>query len=178
MRTNAATGAAYQIAPNSHTSTTPVLKTTGAAKADGTKALTFDDILDLQTAFDDADLPQDGRIILLSPTHKADLKKEDKKLYKEIMQEKEVYGFKIYTFTRNPKYNPADGTKQPYGAATGNVSSIAFIKSEVMRAMGDVKGEPEYHWALYRGWILGFQMRFVAMPFRAYGIAAIYSDAA
>lgn len=177
LRTRAATSAAYNIAPNSHTSTTPVLKTTGTTKADGTRALTFDDILDLQTAFDDAELPQEGRIILLSPTHKSDLKKEDKKLFKEIMQEKEIYGFKIYTFTRNPKYDPANGTKLPYGAANGNTSSIAFVKTEVMRAMGDVKGEPEYNWALYRGWILGYQMRFVAMPFRAYGVSAIYSAA-
>lgn len=178
LRTRASTSAAYNIAPKEHTDTTPVLKTTGATKANGNKALTFDDILDLQTAFDDAELPQDGRVILLCPEHKADLKKEDKKLFKEIMQDKEVYGFKIYTFTRNPLYDPATGKKQPYGAAAGKPSSIAFVKTEVMRAMGDMKGEPEYNWALYRGWILGFQLRFVAMPFRAYGISAIYSDAA
>lgn len=175
LRAKASQSAAYSIAPVKDTTTTPVLATSGAAKADGTKALTFDDILDLQARFDEAELPEEGRIILLCPAHMSDLRKEDKVLYKDILKEKEVYGFKLYKYTRNPKYNPTTGEKMPYGSATGNIASIAFLKSEVMRAMGTIEGEPERHFALWRGWILGFQMRFVAMPFRSTGLGAIYS---
>ncbi len=172
----ACTSAAYNISPASHTSSTPVLKTTGAANSNGYKALTYNDITDLSLAFDNGDLPQDGRILLLSPQHKKDLKNENIKLFKQMMTDKEIDGFKIYTFTGNPKYNPADGTKMPYGSATGNPASVAIVTSEAMRAMGDIEGEPEKRWADYRGWLLGFQMRFVALPFRSFGFGAVYSD--
>ncbi len=178
LRKKASMSAAFNIAPASHTATTPVLKTTGADRGDGTKALTFRDITELSLAFDAGDLPQEGRILLLNPTHKADLKNEDMKLYKQMMTDKEIDGFKIYTYTGNPKYNASSGAKMPYGSATGAVTSVAFVKSEVMRAMGTIEGEPEKRWADYRGWLLGFQMRFVAMPFRSYGVGAIYSVAA
>lgn len=172
----ACTSASYNISPASHTSNTPVLKTTGATNSSGYKALTYNDITDLSLAFDNGDLPSDGRILLLSPQHKKDLKNENIKLFKQMMTDKEIDGFKIYTFTGNPKYNPADGTKMPYGSATGNPASVAIVTSEAMRAMGDIEGEPEKNWAMYRGWLLGFQMRFVALPFRAFGYGAVYSD--
>lgn len=168
--------AAYNLAPQTHAAETPVLKTTGAVNGHGYKALTYKDITDLSLAFDNGDLPQEGRILLLSPMHKADLKNEDIKLYKQMMADGVIDGFKIYTFTGTPKYNPANGTKLPYGAANGSSSSVAIVTSEAMRAMGTIEGEPEKRWADYRGWLLGFQMRFVAMPFRSFGYGAVYSD--
>jgi len=177
LRKKASMSAAYNIAPASNTTTTPVLKTTGADRGDGTRALTYRDITELSLAFDNGDLPQDGRILILSPQHKADLKNEDIKLYKQMLTDNRVDTFKIYTFTGNPRYNVTTGAKMPYGSATGAVASIAFVNSEVMRAMGTIEGQPEQRWADYRGWLLGFQMRFVAMPFRNYGTAAIYTDA-
>lgn len=171
----ASTSAAYNIAPSANAPGTPVLQTTGADRGDGTKALTYKDITELSLAFDDGDLPQEGRILILCPKHKADLKNENMKLYKQMMSDKEIDGFKIYTFTGNPKYDEGTGVKMPYGSATGSVASVAFVKSEVMRAMGTIEGEPEKRWADYRGWLLGFQMRFVAMPFRSFGVGAIYS---
>lgn len=168
--------AAFNLAPQTHATNTPVLKTTGANNGKGLKALTYKDITDLSLAFDNGDLPQEGRILLLSPQHKADLKNEDIKLYKQMMVDGMIDGFKIYTFTGTPKYNPTTGAKNPYGSVSGNPSSVAFVESEAMRAMGTIEGEPEKRWADYRGWLLGFQMRFVALPFRAYGYGAIYSD--
>jgi len=177
LRKKASMSAAYNIGPASHTVNTPVLKTTGADRGDGNRALTYRDITELSLAFDNGDLPQAGRILILSPQHKADLKNEDIKLYKIMMTDLSIDTFKIYTFTGNPRYNVTTGAKMPYGSATGAVASIAFVNSEVMRAMGTIEGEPEQRWADYRGWLLGFQMRFVALPFRAYGIGAIYTDA-
>lgn len=168
--------AAYNLSPQTHATATPVLKTTGAANSNGYKALTFNDITDLSLAFDNADLPQEGRILLLCPQHKKDLKNENIKLFKQMMTDKEIDGFKIYTFTGTPRYDVAGGTKKPYGAADGNPSSVAIVTGEAMRAMGTIEGEPEKRWADYRGWLLGFQMRFVAMPFRAFGYGAVYSD--
>ncbi len=174
LRTKAALSAAYNIAPSSNTTNTPVLATTGANRGDGNKALTYKDILKLRTAFNKANYPMEGRVLLLSPEHEEDLQAEDVDRYNRVMDSGKLAGFKVYTFSGNPTYTTG-GAKNTYGTLTGQPSSIAFLNSEVMRAMGDIEGEPEKRWADYRGWLLGFQMRFVAMPFRSKGIAAIYS---
>ena len=177
LRTKAALSAAYNIAPASNSAATPVLATTGADRGDGNKALTYKDILKLRTAFNKANYPMQGRVILLSPEHEEDLLAEDVNRYNRIMETGQVAGFKVYAFNGNPTYTAA-GNKKDYGDMAGKPSSVAFVNSEVMRAMGDIEGEPEKRWADYRGWLLGFQMRFVAMPFRSKGIAAIYSATA
>ncbi len=174
LRAKAALSAAYNIAPAANTADTPVVATTGADRGDGKKALTYKDLLKLRTAFNKADCPTQGRVILLSPEHEEDLLAEDADRYNRIMQTGQVAGFKVYTFNGNPTYTPT-GTKNPYGTLTGQPSSVAFLNSEVMRAMGTIEGEPEKRWADYRGWLLGFQMRFVAQPLRNKGIAAVYS---
>lgn len=178
LRAHASTSAAYNIAPASNTQATPVLKTTGAARGDGKKRLTFADLMRLRTAFNKADLPMEGRILVLCPEHDEDLQVEDIDRYNRVMDKGVVAGFKLYTFNRNALYDPATSNKMPKGSLTGNESSFAFLKSRVMRAMGEIDGEPENRWADYRGWLLGLQMRFVAMPFQAKGIGAIYSAAA
>lgn len=174
LRTQASLSAAYNIAPSSNATNTPVLATTGANRGDGNKALTYKDILTLRTKFNKANLPQLGRVIVLCPEHEEDLLNEDAARYNQIMTTGTIAGFKVYTFTGNPTYSTS-GSKKSYGDFTGQPSSIAFVNSEVMRCMGSIEGEPEKRWADYRGWLLGFQMRFVAMPFRRKGIAAIYS---
>ena len=177
LYTKACLSAAYNIAPASNTAAAPVLATTGANRGDGNKALTYKDLLKLRTAFNKANYPLQGRVLLLSPEHEEDLLAEDVNRYNRIMETGQVAGFKVYTFNGNPTYTTA-GAKNAYGTLTGQPSSVAFLNSEVMRAMGDIEGEPEKRWADYRGWLLGFQMRFVAMPFRSKGIAAIYSATA
>ena len=173
LRTKAALSAAYNIAPSTNAAATPVLGTTGAT-VDGVKAITYKDILKLRTAFNKAGYPQEGRILLLSAEHEEQLLAEDVDRYNRMMEKGNLAGFKVYSVTGNPTYTNL-GVKNAYGTLTGNVSSIAFCKSECMRAMGTIEGEPEKRWADYRGWLLGFQMRFVAQPFRSKGIAAIYS---
>ncbi len=175
LRKKASMSAAYNLAPQVNAATTPVLATTGEDRGNGHRALTYNDVTELSLAFDNGDLPQERRVLLLCPQHLADLKREDIKLYKSMMADKKLDGFKIYTYTGNPKYDAATGEKMPYGSATGAVSSVAFVGSEAMRAMGDIEGEPEKRWADYRGWLLGFQMRFVAIPFRKFGYGAVYS---
>lgn len=177
LHTKACLSAAYNIAPAQNATGTPVLATTGANRGDGNKALTYNDLLKLRTAFNKANYPMQGRVILLSPEHEEDLLAEDVNRYNRIMETGQVAGFKVYTFNGNPTYTAA-GKKNAYGTLTGQPSSVAFLNTEVMRAMGDIEGEPEKRWADYRGWLLGFQMRFVAMPFRSKGIAAIYSATA
>jgi len=174
LRTKAALSAIYNIAPAANTADAPVLTTSGEDRGDGNKALTYADVLKLRTAFNKANLPMQGRILILSVEHEEDLLKEDVDRYNRMMLTNTLAGFKVYTFNGTPTYE-ASGQKSAYGAVSGQPSSVAFLNTEVMRAMGTIEGEPERRWADYRGWLLGFQMRFVAQPFRAKGTAAIYS---
>ena len=174
LRTKAMLSAAYNISPASNSAATPVLPTTGNDRGDGNKALTYADLLTLRTKFNKANYPQTGRVIVLCPEHEEDLLKEDADRYNQIMTTGQVAGFKVYVTNHGVQYNNS-GVKQAYGTTNAQPCSFAFCKDEVMRAMGTIEGEPEKRWADYRGWLLGFQMRFVAMPFRNKGIAAIYS---
>lgn len=177
LRTKAMLSAAYNIAPSSNTADHPVLATTGAANGDGNKALTYKDLLKLRTKFNKANYPMEGRVLVLCPEHEEDLLAEDVDRYNRMMTTGMVAGFKVYVTNHGVQYS-ASGDKQSYGTTNAKPSSFAFCKSEVMRAMGTIEGEPEKRWADYRGWLLGFQMRFIAMPFRGKGIAAIYSASA
>ncbi len=172
LRTKAALTAAYNIAPAEDSATTPVLETTGEDRGDGNKACTYADILYLRTAFNMLNYPTEDRVLVLSPEHEYDLLLEDVNRYNAMMGTGKLAGFKVYTFNGNPYYTEG-GTKKAFATVSGQCSSIAFCKSEVMRAMGTIEGEPDKRWADYRGWLLGFQMRFIAMPMRNKGIAAL-----
>lgn len=174
LHTAAALSAAYNIAPSSNSADHPVLATTGNNNGNGHKALTYKDILKLRTAFNKQNFPMNNRILVLCPEHEEDLLAEDADRYNRIMTTGQVAGFKVFTFNGNVHYSTG-GVKSDYGVTDTQPASIAFCKSEVMRAMGTIEGEPEKRWADYRGWLLGFQMRFVAMPFRGKTVAAIYS---
>ena len=174
LRTKAMLSAAYNIAPSSNSADHPVIATSGSNRGDGNKALTYKDVLKLRTAFNKANYPMEGRVLVLSPEHEEDLLAEDVDRYNRMMTSGTLAGFKIYVTNHGVQYSTS-GAKQDYGTTNAQPCSIAFCKGEVMRAMGTIDGEPEKRWADYRGWLLGFQMRFVAMPFRSKGIAAIYS---
>ncbi len=131
----------------------------------------IDGIIDLQSAYDSYDADED-RVLVLSPNHKAKIAKEDKVLYKAIIAEPgvELYGFKIYTYSRNPIYVGSTGVKAAYGTAfvpgTHKRSSFAFIGSEVMRADGSAEMFSRLKDPEARGDIFGFQKRGLAMPIR------------
>lgn len=175
--------AIHAYAPSTNTADTPVIKTTGASDGNGKKKITFEDILNLETAYDEAEIPTEGRILVLSTAHKNHLKAEDMKLYKEIFNggTKEFGGFKFYTLARKrmPRFDVTTGGKIAYGAApTANdtICSVAFHKDEVMKSQGTLDMFAKMKDPEQRGDIYGFQMRGLAMPIRAKGIGAIYSD--
>lgn len=174
--------AIHAYAPASNENNTPVIKATGDVE-DSVKSLTFADILTLENKFDEAEIPTEGRVLVLNSTHKSQLKKQDVKLYKDIFfSGSEFGGFKLYTLAskRMPLYIKATGTKVAYGTSKGTthtLCSVAFQKDEVMRCQGsmdmfaDIKNPKE------RGDIIGFQMRALATPIRSKGLGAIYSPA-
>lgn len=175
--------AAHAYAPTADDTYTPVLTCTGATATNGFKKLKFNDIIDFGAKFDDIEVEEGGRILVLSTAHLADLRAEDMKLYKEILKDKEVFGFKLHKLAkkRMPIYDALTGQKKAYGAAStanDSAASFAFHKMEVMRADGSLdmfarEKDPEQ-----RGDIIGFQKRGIAMPMRNKGLGAIYSPKA
>lgn len=179
LKTAIGKSACYNLAPATSAAGTPLIQTSGAARGDGNKRMTFADILALRTAFNKANLPMEDRVLLLSADHEADLILEDANRYRAMMETRKIAGFDIYVCNQTPFYSMVSNvlTKSAASATTGLQSSVAFCAGETMRAMGDIKGEPEERWADYRGWIFGAQVRFVAQPLRALGYGAIVDKA-
>ncbi|UDQ55001.1 hypothetical protein LJF28_04865 [Chryseobacterium indologenes] len=103
----------------------------------------IDAMIDMQSFFRDLDLDMSTMNILLNSEHAGRIRKEDKKIYKEITSEKgaELYDFKISFYSKTPFYT-ADGTKKPWGStigATDKKSSIIWSSDEVFRCFGDTE---------------------------------------
>lgn len=139
--------------------------------------MTLADIAFVKERWDNLDMPQEGRVMVLSPYHLSDLNRLDATLTKEFMNVQtgkpvNLYGFEMYTGGNVPLYTKSTLAKKTYGAAADNtndcIASIAFIRSEVGKAMGDVQmfwrkmeTNPEQ-----RADEIGFQMRFKGLAHR------------
>jgi len=170
--------AAWNYAPASDAALTPVIPTSGAINILGKKKITFKDILLLETKFNLADIPLEGRILVLNPYHSAELMEEDMGMYKTMISANKIFNFKIYQTSATPVYNIDTAVKAAYGAVaaeTDTISSFAFHKDEVMKAMGTVEMFAKYKDPDNKGDVINFQMRYVALPLRSTAIAAIYS---
>jgi hypothetical protein len=159
------TKAIHAYAPQSNNSYNPVMVGT-------TSDSVLDMIIDLEQKFNDLDVPEENRVLVLCSKDQASIAKENKALYKEFMAKpgSVLYSFKIYRFSKAPAYNKTTGAKIAYGAAlnptTDILASVAFHSGEVMKAQGtfdffsrlkdpDVKGDK-----------FNYQMRALALPKR------------
>lgn len=172
--------AAHAYAPASNAAETPVIATSGAAGAGTRKPLTFGDIIDLKTEYDNMDAPED-RVLILNPLHENDLIKADLALMKAIYAGtiQKLFSFRLFVYSRTPVYNRTNGVKAAFGAApapaTDTISSVSFVGSEVMRAQGTFKMFDRLNDPEQKGDIVNFQMRALALPKRNKAIGAIYS---
>lgn len=185
LRTSTARKAAHAYAPQTDGAYTPVIATSGDT-FNGKKSLSIEDILTLKKRYDDLDYPTDKRYLVLCPEHVNDLIRIDLKVFKDITdfangEPKRFAGFQMLTFTKNPIYNATTLAKKPFGStltSSDGVCSFSFYTDEVMKADGDVfmylrENDPEQ-----RGSIIGFDKRFVAVPYRNKGVGAIVTVSA
>jgi hypothetical protein len=141
----------------------------------------LDDILGVKERWDALEFPADGRVLVLSPYHERDLRKQDSALFKSFTNEKKgtsggylgsIYGFDMYTVGNVPLYTKSTLAKKAYGAGADNtndcVASVAFNQNEVMKALGDMEmfhremaTNPEH-----RADEVGFQIRAKVVPQR------------
>jgi len=186
LRTATGCKAAHAFAPNTNTTDTPVLVTTGANDGTGRKRMQISDILKLKTSFDQVDYPLDRRYLVLDPLHVEDLILEDTKTFKDIVdltdgQPRRFAGFNMLQFTRNPKYDITTMQKLPWNAVADQntvTSSFAFYGDEVMKADGAIGMYQTLREPRERATIVGFDKRFIAMPIRNKGLGAILSSKA
>jgi len=103
-------------------------------------ASVIDAIIDMEAFYNGLDVIEDLNICI-SVEHMARIKKEDKKLYKQILDEGKMYGFKVFRYSQNPLYTSAN-VKKPYGAvkeATDKRSTFTWCSTEVFRSFGDTE---------------------------------------
>ena len=100
----------------------------------------IDAIIDLKQFMEENDILQ-GVNICFTPEHFARIRKEDKRLYKDILNEQQMYGIKVFQYSQNPLYTSA-GVKKPFGATKDNTdkrASFMWVTDEVFRCFGDVE---------------------------------------
>lgn len=101
--------------------------------------------------------------------HMARIRKEDKKLYKEILSENEMYGFKVHQFSKNPLFTAA-GVKKPMGSVAADDdrrSSFIWAKDEAFRCFGDVKMYATLNSSEYQADTISFAQRALIGAIRA-----------
>lgn len=99
----------------------------------------IDAITDIRVFFMEKDLNMNLNLCL-TPEHWGKIKKEDAKLYKDLMamKDREYSDFKIWTYSQNPLFTSA-GVKKPFGAAaesTDQRASFFWCSDETFRSFG------------------------------------------
>jgi hypothetical protein len=178
--------ALHSISPVSHSTSTPVLETTGAL--DGTRRrLVKADVIRLKNALDKASVPKTGRIWVMSSTHANDLLLEDSAFEKGYHNRVDgaisinYYGFKIYEEVYTPTYHATTKVKLAFDSVTaGRTSSIIFHKSSCVKAKGtverfarDKKNDPEN-----RKSVVGYDLYFGCFAIQDQGLAAMLDGVA
>lgn len=121
----------------------------------------MDALIDMQAFFRNLDIS--GMNIILSSEHAARIRKEDKKLYKEISSEKgaELYDFKVFYYSQTPYYT-VNGEKKPWGSVVGSgdkKSSIIWHPDEVFRCFGETEMFATLGDAGYQADLISFAQR-------------------
>lgn len=175
------TRAIHAIAPATNTDATPVIKSGTAGKIKAT------DIIALKAKFDANHIPVQGRILVLCPSHVADLLAEDTTFATRYNANTEtgkigtLYGFEIYEFTSGcPYFDKTTLAKAAYGsvidASTQNEASVAFYAPRIMQAQGVVKAYIDEPTTTNQQWQYNVREYYICQPLKAEGIAAlIYS---
>ena len=141
----------------------------------------YEMVMDMELAFDELEVPTEGRILILNPLHAMDLRMQDLNMYKAFYNENKLFSFTVVRSSLTPRYNGTTGQKAPWNAAvaaTDAPSSLFYYKEAVARARGTVDMYYRLNDPEYRGDVVGFNMRGVATPVTGKYLGAIYSPKA
>ncbi|MEH0008017.1 MAG: hypothetical protein V6Z82_04785 [Flavobacteriales bacterium] len=175
--------ALYSLAPSKHSTQTPVLETTGPADETGRKRLVSKDLIHLQKTLGNLNVPKEGRILVLSPDHVADLLLEDRKFETQYHNAKAgvlakmYYGFKVYESNYTPCYTDRLVKRSFDSVEVSRVASVVFHKRTTVKATGSVK---RYAQAAkdspdFRENKIGFRLHFICVGIEDLGQAVLVS---
>ncbi|KAA6336269.1 hypothetical protein EZS27_015556 [termite gut metagenome] len=177
----------HALAPDSHTTKTPVLKTTGeivGGTATGRRRLQLADIVALKDAFDKLEIPVQNRRLVLCSDHVNDLLLTEQKFAAQFYNYTSgkianLYGFEVYEYSNNPVYRVA-GSKLPFDTTAGAnefQASVAFYTKRVFKATGsttmyysEAKTDP-----LNQRSLINFRHYFIVLPKKKDAFGAIMS---
>ena len=142
--------AIHAIAPDAHSVKTPVLLTSGAVTADGTrKKMTVADLLTAKAVCDKMKMPKHDRILVLCSDHVNDLLEtgqEFKEHYNINQTDGKIarlYSFDIYEYDSTPYYKVSGKSKLAWGAvpssSTDRQASVFYFNGRMMKANGSVR---------------------------------------
>lgn len=180
----------YTIAPQTGTTSMPILVTTGPNDGTGRLMLIPADLIRLQKVYDDAKIPKAGRMLVLSNEHTSDLLIATLSTNPFLATQFQniatgglapvLYGFMLHQDLYAPVYNLTTKTRKAFGsasAATDSTGSVAFSAPDCFRALGtaqmffrDASIDPEN-----RSSVAGFQVYGVAAPYTRRSQTAILS---
>lgn len=190
LRDKNAQRSAHAITPSANGANTPVYGTTGADNGSGFKLITENDLIDLSGKFDDLNIPEENRIMIMHSRHYNELVKTSATLRAQqayagsgvgnvARTVNNLFGFKIYRYTGVTLFNKTTGVKKAWGAAaapaTDTICSFAFSKNEAMRCTGDFEMFSRLNDPVEKGDIINFQQRFISLPKRNKFIGALYA---
>ncbi len=178
----------HSLAPQADSATTPIVLTTGVADGAGSKKLTIADIISLKRKFDALEIPDEGRILVLSPNDHADLLEVSQSFANQFYDINRgnvnpvLYGFEIYVHVSTPYYATnatlASVAKKSYGAviaSTDKRASIAYYSPECVQLQGEM--EMYYQEASInptsRENVIGFRTWGLVLPKKQRAIGAI-----
>lgn len=182
--------AIHSIAPQSHTAKTPVLEASGKNGNDavltdetGRKRLTYDDLVRLKKACDNAGFPEENRRLVLCNDHWNDLLLDRKNFGNQLVDYAKgkpapvIAGFELFQYIKMPRYTAALA-KKAYNAipeGTDRVASVVFYKEGIAKKTGLTKQYFTKAETNPSGQTndLAYRHYFLATPFRAEFIAAI-----
>ncbi len=136
--------AAHALAPQSHTTATPIIVTTGADDGTGRKKLTKTDVIAFRRLLKKF---RNGMRVVWCDDHINDILEWDENFDKQFADNKtgqisNKYGLESYSYSNNPFYTVSTKTKLSFGATPGvndRQCSFAFLPKRAVKAIGKTK---------------------------------------
>lgn len=176
----------WNFAPKQHTDKTPVLLTTGEDDGTGRRRITFKDLVNLKAQFDEMEVPEEGRRLVLCSDHVNDILLFDNVFKEKYSNEQtgrimNLAGFEIFSYVATPYFNATTKKRASFGAipAEGDFkASVAFYVGRMVKAAGVLKmycAKAENNPSTQKT-TLNFRHYFIAMPSKQEAVGAIVSD--
>ena len=135
--------AIHALAPAANTANTPVIDVIDTTNG----VMAYEDLVAFKKALDNADVPAEGRRLVLSSDHYNDLLKDRKNFGDQLVNYRTgetaplIAGFQIYSYLEMPYYN-ASKAKLAYGVVPGvndKQASVCFLDTNVAKKTGVTK---------------------------------------